>query len=63
MQAIDGLQDNQGALSLQSMAFRPRRYSSPHQSLKWAPRKTALFVFASSTFLWTAIATATWLIL
>ena len=62
MQAIDGLQDNQGALSLQSMAFRPRRQSLPHKSLKWVPRKTALFVFASSTFLWTAIATAAWLI-
>ena len=62
MQAIDGLQDNRGSLSIQSMAFRPRRRPSSLESLKWPPRKTVLFIFASSTFLWTAIATAAWLI-
>jgi len=62
MQAIDGLQDNRGSLSIQSMAFRPRRRSSDHESVKWPLRKTALFIFASSTMLWTTIATAAWLI-
>lgn len=49
-------------MSIQSMAFRPRRPSFRFEAQKWAPRKTVMFVFASSTFLWTGIAIAAWLI-
>ena len=62
MQAIDGLQDTPRSISLQSMAFRPRRRSPGFESVKWSPRKTALFIVASSTMLWTTIASAAWLI-
>ncbi|HEX9789303.1 MAG TPA: hypothetical protein VGA60_01465 [Kiloniellales bacterium] len=62
MHAVNGIQNSQGSMSIQSMAFRPRRPSFQLESQKWTPRKTVLFVFASSTFLWTGIATAAWLI-
>ena len=59
MQVVDGMQDHQGSLAMGSMAFRVRT-----QTLnKWSARRTVFFVAASSTLLWTAIATMAWLVI
>jgi len=57
MQVVDGMQDHQGTLAMGSMAFRVRS-----RALKWSARRTVFFVAASSTLLWTAIATAAWFV-
>ena len=58
MQVADEMQDHQGSMALGSMAFRVRG-----RALKWSTRRTIFFVAASSTLLWTAIATTAWLVI
>ena len=62
MQAIDGIQDQQSSLTMQSMAFRARGRPFPIEPLKWSRRKTVVFVAASSSVLWTAIFIAAWMV-
>lgn len=58
MQIVDGMQDHQGSLAMESMAFRVRA-----RTFKWSARRTIFFVAASSTLLWTAIAAMAWLVI
>jgi hypothetical protein len=58
MQVVEGMHDHQGSMTIGSMAFRVRS-----QALKWSARRTLFFVAASSTLLWSAIATAAWFVI
>jgi len=58
MQVADGIHDHQGSVAMGSMAFRARCRTS-----KWSARRTIFFVAASSTLLWTAIATTAWFVI
>jgi len=58
MHVADGTQDHRGSLAIGSMAFRVRG-----RAHKWSARRTVFFVAASSTLLWTAIATTAWLVI